>query len=188
MVPLAGQIGVALVDPGELLDSACVDAAQAADLPLELADAADRLCRAVQLDAQLHGGGVAHLVALPQPVQNLPLLHVPGVQLLLQPGGLPLGVQHLVIAGLDPLIHGPPLPLQAELAVPQGRQTGLTGLPPQAQGRGLLGPLPDLPLNPPDSTLIVRDPLEPGRPVALHIRLDPFHVAQGLEGRLLLGG
>ena len=133
VVPLARQIGITGVDPLELLDGADVGRAQGVDLLFQLADAAGGLCHALQLDALGLGVGVAELVMLPQPVQDLLFLQGGGGDLLLQTGGSPLQVQQVLVALLALLVAGGTLGLQGDLLLVQLRQAVPQGLPLPAQ-------------------------------------------------------
>ena len=188
VVPLAGEVGVAGVDPVEVLDGLQVHVAKAPDLPLQLVDAAVGLWHALQLDALGHGGGVAELVGLPELVQELLLLPLAGGELLLQAGYLPLRGQDGVVAGLDPGAHGAPLLLQQELCLPEGRQAVLAALAPQPQGGRRLGPPVDLSLRGLDGGAVLLQPALAGQAVPLHVPADLLHVRQGLGGGLLLCG
>ena len=119
IVPLIRQIGVPGVHPLEFVDGAHIDIAKAPDLPLQLSDAAVGLGDALQLDPLLHSRGMAELVVLPQPVQDLALLHGAGGLPLLQPGHLPLDVQQRVVALLQLPVRGGALLLNAQLLLPQ---------------------------------------------------------------------
>ena len=70
---------------------------------------------------------MAELVGLPELVEELLLLHVPGAEALFQPCGLPLGFQHRLVALLEPGPHGGALLLQVELALLELTQAVLTG-------------------------------------------------------------
>ncbi len=87
VVPLAGEIGVAGVDPVKFLNGPDVDIAQRADLPLQLADPAAGLGDALQFNPLGSSVGVAQFIVFPQPVQNLLFLHGGGGNFLLQFGG-----------------------------------------------------------------------------------------------------
>ena len=80
---LFGQVGISGVHPVELLDGADVGRTQRLDLPVQFGNAPGSLGYALQLDALLHGVAVAQFVALPQLLQDLPLLHAAVFQLLL---------------------------------------------------------------------------------------------------------
>ena len=166
IVPLAGQVGIPFVDHLELLDGPHVHAAQTADLPFQLPDPPVGLCGGLQLDPLLHGGGVAQLVALPQLIQDLFLLHIAGIKPLLQPSGFPSGVQDLVVAVLQPLAHGGPLLFQRQLSVLQIPQTLLLLPGPQAQGCRCCRPDVDFPFRLRNGGLIALYPLQPRCPVA----------------------
>ena len=84
VVALCGEIGVARVHAVKLLDRADIDAAETADLALELGNAAVRLGYALKLDALLLRRRVGKLIIVPKLVEDLLLLHRGGGFLLLQ--------------------------------------------------------------------------------------------------------
>ena len=181
VVPLAGEVGIPLVDPLELLDSAHIDVPKAADLPFQLVDPAVGFLRALQLNALFHCGGVAELITLPQLIQDLLLLHAAGVQLLLQAGGFPLRVQQRVVALLQLLSHGGALLLQPQPGLLQFMQSVLALLDPQAQGSGLLCPAADFRLVRFNRGTIGRHALQPLLPVSCQVPAGLLHPLQGLR-------
>ena len=87
---LLGEVGIAGIDPLELVDGTDIGGAQRLDGPVQLGDAAGGLGDALQLDPLLHSVGMAELIVLPELVQDSLLLQGVAADLLLQPSYLPL--------------------------------------------------------------------------------------------------
>ena len=106
---LLGEVGIARVHALELLDRADIRRAESLDIAGELRDAARRLRDALQLHALRLRLGMAQLIALPEPVEDLLFLHGRGVQLLLQAAHLALaGEQRVVCLAALALGRGAP--------------------------------------------------------------------------------
>ena len=120
VVALGGEELVALADARVLVDGAEVRRAEGAHLLLELGYAAVRLCRA--LDGLTHGlrRAVAELVAVPELVQELLLLHLGGELLLLEPGTGALHVEQGVVLLLHGLVGARALALDLQLLLRGG--------------------------------------------------------------------
>ena len=144
VVPLVGEVSIALVDPVELLDGVQVDVAQAGDAPLELSHPLLGLGHALQLLPLGPGRLVGELVGLPELVQDLLLLHGGGHLFLLQHRDLPLHVQQLAIL-VPALLVGPvPLCLQGQALLVELLDLGLPSLVLHPDGLELLLLGPDL--------------------------------------------
>ena len=85
IVPLAGEIGIPLVDPLEFLDGPQIGRAQGGDLALQIGDLLGGGGHGFNLGLLRGGGGGCQLVGLPELVENLLLLHGGGGFFLLQP-------------------------------------------------------------------------------------------------------
>ena len=83
IVPLPGQILVALVDPGVFVDGSQVGGAQAGDLPLQLSDAPVSRRHGFDLPPLFSGGAGGQAVVVPELVNDLLFLHGGGDLLLL---------------------------------------------------------------------------------------------------------
>ena len=123
VVALVGQVGIAAIDPLELLDGSDVDIAQSVDVPLQLADAAGGLGHALQLDPLSLRIGVGEFIVFPQAIQNLLLLHGGGSSLLFQTADGPLQIQQILIHLLTSTVLGGALSLQGNFFFVQCRQT-----------------------------------------------------------------
>ena len=129
---------------------------------------------------------MAELVGLPQLIQKLLLLHGGGHLLLLQPGGLPLGAQQLLVEGLALFGGLYPPALQVDLLLVQpgnGLVLTLIFLPEAGQGLLLLGNLPgELRV----FLLVVRHQGFALVPVPGHAGLEVFQLGQAGSGGLPL--
>ena len=81
------------------------------NLPFQLRDPPVGLGDAFQLLPQCLGVGVGQLIGLPQPVDDLLLLHGPGVDFLFQPGRRAFQVQQVLVHLLALPVLGRPLRL-----------------------------------------------------------------------------
>ena len=117
---LLGEELIAGVDPLVFVDGAQVRGAQGVDLSPQLGRLPASLGQALHRLAQPLGRAVAQLVAVPQLVQDLFFLHLGGQLLLLDPGGAPLEIQNLAVAGLRVLLGPGALSLQLQLGLADG--------------------------------------------------------------------
>ena len=97
VVPLSGEVGVALVDPGVFLDGAQVGRAQSGNFPFQLRPAAVSGGDVFDLSPMLRGGAGGQAVGIPQLVHDLLFLHGGGDLFLLQQGAGALHVEDVLV-------------------------------------------------------------------------------------------
>ena len=183
IVPLAGEVSIPLVDPLELIDGVQVDIAQGGDGALQLPHPSLGPGDALQLQALGPGGLVSQLIGLPQPVQDLPLLHLGGGLLLLQHRDLPLHGEQLVVLVPAPLVGLCPLSLQIQPLLVEPLNVPLLGGGLGLDGLELLLILLDLGLQLLVLGLQFTDTAGAVLPVSHHVPAQVLQFPKGLAGR-----
>ena len=97
VVPLSGEVGVALVDPGVFLDGAQVGRTQSGDLSFQLRRMAVSGGDVFDLPPMLRGGAGGQAVGIPQLVHDLLFLHGGSDLLLFQQGAGALHVENVLV-------------------------------------------------------------------------------------------